>query len=114
MPTQVSVKGHVLQGLVVGLCGQNRISIATACGCIRQAYVSRETSLAMTDLWTATFFCELLMITATQQNHPAPMDALSLRELYSSCSVSLLDILPLVSFDKALGNACQLRSPSIN
>ncbi len=104
------MEGHLLEGLLLGLCSQDRISVAAACGCIRHAYMSRETSLAMTDLWTASFFCDILRAFPAYHDDPARMDTSLLRKSYGSCSVRLLDILPLVSFQGRLWEPCQLRS----
>ncbi len=90
----------LLEQVVLELVRSESISLSAACGCIRTAYTSKVTSLAMTDLYCAGFFCRVLVCCAKEELGGCPLGDQyedRLRGLYASCSVPQLDLLPEVS-----------------
>lgn len=97
-----SVSGKVLEEILLRLVWLRYVSLPAACGCVRSACTDPRMSLAATDLQTAAFLCRALHALSSPPQHAcgpltahaAPLE--DLQELYASCGVSFLDLLPKV------------------
>ncbi len=98
MHVQVSEVGSLYENLLIGLARVKQLTMSAACGCHRKAFTQRSVALALTDLYTADFFAKMLhSCSSTSSQDPA-----CLRETYRSCGVSLMEVLPLVSWPNRL------------
>ena len=106
---QPNAAGELLRGLVAQLVFDAILSFPAAVGCIREAFISTETSLAITDLHTANFFCSCLQLMQAaieqtadcslpeQDLQSGAQDMTSIEAFYTACGVSLADLIPAVS-----------------
>ena len=83
------------QLILMRLVIDGRITVAAACGCVRMSYSKQAASSVVEDLYTADFLTDLLH-DCTSHVPPALLGH-SLQQLYSSCGVSLADLIPKVS-----------------
>ena len=79
------------------------IRLPAACGCMRAALTTKDTSLGTTDLHTANFFCAWLRryrspeISAPSSCFPKLDEMSCVMKTYTMCGVSLVDLIPQVS-----------------
>ncbi len=104
---QPNAAALMLMNVVSELAFRKFISLAAAVGCMRAALVSTATSLGASDLHTANFFCSWLReipmrIRESQSNGSASTvgnqgeDPAACIDFYSTCGVSLADLIPQV------------------
>ena len=85
----------LFQRVLLDLITDERITLAAACGCLRMAYERQAPSLAAANLYTADFLVDALRRFVLDV--PQGLQGGAIRKLYSSCGVSLKDLIPEVS-----------------
>ncbi len=105
---QPNTAALMLMDILGELALRKFISLAAAVGCMRAALVTTMTSLGASDLHTANFFCTWLReisitrLRGMQSDGSASTvdnqeeDPAACIDFYSTCGVSLADLLPLV------------------
>ena len=92
---QCSEDGQLYKRVLIHLANTRRITMSTACGCVRRAFTNPKISLALTDLNTADFL--ISMLTYCFRHGTWNVDYPNIHHMYACCGASLMDMLPLVS-----------------
>lgn len=103
---QPSEVGKLFGGFLGELVRHGYLRLPAACGCLRAAFTTEETSLAMADLHTASYFClwlkaPSLLGYAGGLHTDASIQKRILAE-YAACGVSLADLIPQVTTPSAI------------
>ena len=100
MCVQPSETGKLLGLFLMELVLHGYLRLAAACGCLRAAFTTKETSLAMADLHSASYFCLWLRAPYLVGHAGGPhTDAAVQKRIlaeYVACGVSLADLIPQV------------------
>ena len=98
--SQPSVAGHFLGEVLGGLLRHGYLRLPAACGCLRAAFTLRDTSLAMADLHTASYFCAWLKALPlhgdASSHHTQPAGRQRILDTYVGCGVRLDKLIPQV------------------
>ena len=96
---QISRRGEVFSGIVLGLSKYGLLSVPAVFGCLRRAMCSPLTSLAMANLHAACYACGAVV----HSNVITELQA-SLEEVYMASGISFTSILPQVGDSEAFGH----------
>lgn len=104
---QPNPAGKFLGAFLGELVRHGYLRLPAACGCLRAAFTTKETSLAMADVHTAHYFCLWLKAPPLLGDAGGLHTEASIQKRicaeYASCGVSLADLIPEVGSSSYMG-----------